>query len=59
MTDDEMRDRVVAAAVADSQRLQPGGCCAAPEWCGVLCSYHSGYRDGAEAILHAIEQLPP
>ena len=37
--------------VAKSQRLQPGDCCAAPQWRGHLCQYHQGYRDGIESML--------
>ena len=50
--------------VAESQSMQPNGCCADASWRGHLCQYHQGYEDGIDVVLErlrAIEQMmrPP
>lgn len=37
--------------VAESQALQPDGCCSADVWRGHLCPYHEGYADGIDKVL--------
>lgn len=37
--------------VAQSQALQPDGCCSDPTWRGHLCPYHEGYADGIDMVL--------
>lgn len=51
---DEDVDHLVDVLTAESQAIQPGGCCAHPEWRGHLCGYHEGYADGAEAMGRAV-----
>jgi hypothetical protein len=46
--------------VAESQALQPDGCCSADTWRGHLCPYHEGYADGIDVALdrmRAIEEM--
>lgn len=46
----DRRDARVAELLAENQKLQ-GGCCASPDWRGILCDYHEGFADGLAEIL--------
>jgi hypothetical protein len=43
--------------IAESQGLQPGGCCSADTWRGHLCEYHQGYADGIDAVLDRLRAV--
>jgi hypothetical protein len=43
--------------VAESQALQPGGCCSADTWRGHLCEYHQGYADGIDVVLDRMRDI--
>lgn len=43
--------------VAESQGLQPDGCCSTDTWRGHLCPYHEGYADGIDVVLERMRAV--
>jgi hypothetical protein len=43
--------------VAESQSLQPDGCCSADTWRGHLCQYHQGFEDGIDVVLDRLRAI--
>jgi len=43
--------------VAESQSLQPDGCCSSDTWRGHLCPYHQGFEDGIDVVLDRLREI--